>query len=86
MTGRIEAARQRAANVKRRLSVFAAAGFVALFGLAAASHGGTSSSADDTGAVEQPAATTDDSSTFDFGTADVSPSDGLAPQVQTRTS
>ena len=39
MTGRIEAARQRAANVKRRLSVFAAAGFVALFGLAAASHG-----------------------------------------------
>ena len=56
MTGRIEAARRRAANVKRRLGVLAAAGFVALFGLAAASHGGTASPADDTGAVEQPAA------------------------------
>jgi hypothetical protein len=85
MMGRIEAARQRAANVKRRLGVLAAAGFVALFGLAAASHGGTSLS-DDTSAVEQPAAATNDSSAFDFGTADVAPSEGDAPQVQTRTS
>ena len=83
--GRIEAARQRAANVKRRLGVLAAAGFVALFGLAAASHGGTST-ADGTSAVEQPAAATNDSSTFDFGTADVAPSGGDEPQVQTRTS
>ena len=86
MTGRIEAARQRAANAKRRLGALAAAGFVALFGLAAASHGGTASSADDTSAVEQPAATTSDSSTFNFGTADVEPSDGVSPQVQTQTS
>jgi hypothetical protein len=86
MTGRIEAAKQRAANVKRRLGVLAAAGFVALFGLAAASHGGTASSADDATAVEQPAAESSDSSTFDFGTADVAPSGGYAPQVQTQTS
>jgi hypothetical protein len=86
VTGRIEAARQRAANVKRRLRVVAAAGFVALFGLAAASHGGTSSPADNTSAVEQPAPATSDSSTFDFGTADVAPSGGVEPQVQTQTS
>ena len=86
MSGRIEAARERAAYAKRRLRVLAAAGFVALFGLAAASHGGTSSAADDTSAVEQPGDATSDSSTFDFGTADVAPSDDLAPQVQTQTS
>ena len=85
MTGRIEAARQRAANAKRRLGVFAAAGFVATFGLAAVSHGGTSASTDTT-AVEQPAATDTDTSTFDFGAADVAPSDDVAPQVQTHTS
>ena len=84
MTSRIEAARQRAANAKRRLGVLAAAGFVATFGLAAASHGGTSPPTGDTSAVEQPAVA--DTSTFDFGTADVAPSDGLAPQVQTQTS
>jgi hypothetical protein len=84
VTGRLEAARRRAANLKRRVGVFAAAGFVALFGLAAASHGGTPSSSDDPSAVQQPA--TDDSSGFDFGTADVAPSDGLEPEVQTRTS
>jgi hypothetical protein len=83
VTGRIEAARQRAANVKRRLGVFAAAAFVALLGLAAASHGGTSSPVDNTSAVEQPAATSD---TFDFGTADVAPSGDDEPQVETRTS
>jgi hypothetical protein len=86
VTGRIEAARQRAANVKRRLGVLAAAGFVALFGLAAVSHGGTSSSASNASAVEQPAATDTETNTFDFGTADVAPSAGLAPQVQTQTS
>lgn len=85
MTGRIAAARQRAANAKRRLGVLAAAGFVATFGLAAASHGGTSSSTDRT-AVEQPAATDSETSTFDFGTGDVAPSDGLSPQLQTHTS
>ena len=66
--------------------MLAAAGLVATFGLAAASHGGTSAPTGDTSAVEQPAATTGDASTFDFGTADVAPSDGLAPQVQTQTS
>ncbi len=87
MTGRIEAARQRATVVKRRLRVVAVAGFVALFGLAAESHGGASSASDDTSAVVQPAAaTTSDGSTFDFGTADVAPAAGLAPQVQTQTS
>lgn len=87
MTGRIEAARQRAANAKRRLGVLAAAGFVATFGLAAASHGGTSTSVSaDTTAVEQPAATDSETSTFDFGTGDLAPSGGLAPQVQTQTS
>ena len=86
MTGRIQAARQRAAHVKRRLAIFAAAGFVTTFGLAAASHAGTSASTDDTSAVEQPAAADTQANTFDFGTADVAPSDGLAPQVQTQTS
>ena len=86
MTGRIQAARERAAHAKRRLAIFAAAGFVTTFGLAAASHAGTSAATGDTTAVEQPAATDTESSTFDFGTADVAPSDGLAPQVQTRTS
>ena len=86
MTGRIEAARQRAATVKRRLTIVAAAGFVVTFGLAAASHGGTAGSAVGTGAVEQPAATDTDPSEFDFGTADVAPSDGLEPQVRTQTS
>ena len=85
MTGRIAAARQRAANANRRLGIVAAAGFVATFGLAAASHGGTSASTD-TNAVEQPAATDSETSTFDFGTADVAPSDGVTPQVQTQTS
>jgi hypothetical protein len=65
--------------------VLAAAGFVATFGLAAASHGGTSASTDTT-AVQQLAATDTETSTFDFGTPDVAPSDGLAPQVQTQTS
>jgi hypothetical protein len=86
VTGRIEAARQRAADAKRRFAVLAAAGFVAIFGLAAASHGGTSGSTDNTSAVEQPPATDTDTSTFDFGTADVAPSDGLEPQLQTQAS
>jgi hypothetical protein len=88
VSGRIEAARQRAATVKRGLRMLAAAGFVALFGLAAASHGGTSSSpsADGTNAVEQPADEASETGLFDFGTADVAPSGGLAPQVQTQTS
>ena len=86
MTGRIQAARQRAADAKRRLAVLAAVGFVATFGLAAVSHGGTAAATSDSSAVEQPAATEPDTSTFDFGTADVAPSGDLAPQVQTQTS
>jgi hypothetical protein len=82
---RIQAARQRAADARRKLAIFAAAAFVTTFALAAASHGGTSRPSDAASAVEQPA-TTPDASQFDFGSPDVGPSGGDEPQLQTRTS
>jgi hypothetical protein len=86
MSGRIQAARQRAADSKRRLGIFAVAAFVATFGLAAASHGGSSTSGDHATAVEQPTTPEADTGTFDFGSPDVAPATGEPPQLQTQTS
>jgi hypothetical protein len=92
---RIAEARRRAAGAKQRLGVAAVATFVAAFGLAWASHPGSSSSsaalstttADDESPLESEGSfeSDDDFGGFDsFGS--IAPSGGSAPQVQTHVS
>ena len=91
---RIAEAKRRALAAKQKLGVAAAAAFVAVAGLAWASHPGSTSSAASAGSTSSDQSSTDDSSSFeesdDFGGFDsfgsVAPSGGAAPQVQTHVS
>jgi hypothetical protein len=81
---RIEDARRRASRAKRALGVGAAAGFLAVAGLAYASHPGasaTSATSTDDSTVQ-----VQDDSTFDFGSGSLAPSSGVQPQAQTSVS
>jgi hypothetical protein len=90
-SSRIAAARQRVLAAKQRLAIAATAGFVALVGLAWASHPGKSS-----GSVATSSdASVDRGVTFfeedgDFGGFDsfdgIAPSNGPTPQIQTGVS
>jgi hypothetical protein len=86
---RIADARRRASSAKQRLGIAAAATFVAAFGLAWASHPGSTSSssaATDTATNDESFSQTDD----EFGGLEsfgsVAPSGGATPQVQTHVS
>lgn len=93
---RIAEARRRASDAKQKLGIAAAAGFVAVLGLAYASHPGesTSSTAPATGTtVDQGRLTQSDDfeqdDDFDFGSGSsgsIAPSTGAAPQAQTHVS
>jgi hypothetical protein len=84
---RIEEARSRASAAKRRIGVVAAAGFVALVGLAYASHPGTASSSGAVSAGRSDDSLAESQGQFDFGYYGSSaPASGAAPQVQTSVS
>jgi hypothetical protein len=91
---RIAEARRRALDAKQKLCVAAAAAFVAIVGLAWASHPGSSSAAAST-STDQSSVTADDSSSAaeqddDFGVfnsfGSIAPSGGATPQAQTHVS
>ena len=90
---RIAEAKNRALAAKQKLGPTAAAAFVAVAGLAWASHPGTTSSAS-SGSTSVDQTSADDDSTFeqedDFGGFDsfgsIAPSGGSAPQAQTHVS
>jgi hypothetical protein len=90
---RIAEAKSRALAAKQKLGMAAAASFVAVAGLAWASHPGSTSSASSAGSTSADPSSTDDS-TFeqddDFGGFDsfgsMAPSGGATPQAQTHVS
>jgi hypothetical protein len=90
---RIAEARRRALDAKQKLCVAAAAAFVAIVGLAWASHPGSSSAAASTSA-DQSSVTADDSSSSeqddDFGGfnsfGSIASSGSATPQAQTHVS
>jgi len=90
---RITEAKRRALAAKQKLGVAAAAAFVAVAGLAWASHPGSTASASSGGSTSADQSSTDDS-TFeqndDFGGFDsfgsIAPSGGATPQAQTHVS
>ena len=83
---RIDDARSRVTVAKRRISVVATAGFVAVVGLAYASHPGTASPSPVTvGGDNHSFGESDDS--LDFGYyGSIAPSFGSVPQVRTSVS
>jgi hypothetical protein len=92
---RIAGAKRRALAAKQKLGLAAAATFVAVAGLAWASHPGSTSSASSAGSTsaDQSSTSTDDSTSEesdDFGGFDssssIAPSGGAAPQGQTHVS
>jgi hypothetical protein len=90
---RIAEARRRALEAKQKLGVAAGAAFVAIAGLAWASHPGSSTAAGSTSA-DQSSVTADGSSSAeqndDFGGfnsfGSIAPSGGATPQAQTHVS
>ena len=90
---RIAEAKRRALAAKQRLGVAAAAAFVAVAGLAWASHPGSTSSASPAGSTSADQSSTDESTLEeedDFGGFDsfgsIAPSGGATPQAQTHVS
>jgi hypothetical protein len=91
---RIAEAKRRALAAKQKLGMAAAAVFVAVAGLAWASHPGSTSSASSAGSTSADQSSTDDDSTSeesdDYGGFDsfgsIAPSGGATPQVQTHVS
>ena len=90
---RIEEARQRALDAKQKLGVAAAAAFVAILGLAWASHPGSSSGSPSGAAADQ--SSFEENGSFleqddDFGGFDsfgsIAPSGSDTPQAQTHVS
>ncbi len=90
---RIGEAKRRALDAKQKLGVAAAAAFVAILGLAWASHPGSSSGSSAGAAADQSSSDQNDSflaEDDDFGGFDsfgsIAPSGGAAPQAQTHVS
>jgi hypothetical protein len=82
LPSRIDDARRRAARAKRALGTAAAAGFLAVAGVAYAGHAGTKATG--AGTTDSPVYSNDDS--FDFGSGSIAPSGGSQPQVGTSVS
>jgi hypothetical protein len=82
LSSRIEDARRRAARAKRALGTAAAAGFLAVGGVAYAGHAGTKATG--VGTTDSPVYANDDN--FDFGSGSIAPSGGAQPQVGTGVS
>lgn len=84
---RIEEARSRVAAAKRRIGVVATAGFMAVVGLAYASHPGTTSSSRVATVSANDDSFVESNNGLDFGYyGSLAPSSGSVPQMQTSVS
>ena len=83
---RIEAARRRTAGAKQIAVAAAAAGFLATFLLARASHPGQPATSSSSGAGSQSRSQSSSDDSLDYGSPSVAPSSSSSSQAQTGVS
>ena len=83
---RIEGARRRAAAAKQLAAAGAAVGFLGVLLLARASHPGQAASSSGSSGSSRSSSTARSSGAFSFGSGNVAPSTGAAPQTDTHVS